>query len=63
VEEERRMASKKGQRLVNDSQAEYESQPIFNQAESAGRQYGDALCEQRLVNGNELGNIDHRILW
>ena len=57
------MAPKMGQRLVNDSQAEHESQPIFHLAESAGRQYGDALCEQRLVNSNELGNIDHRILW
>jgi len=57
------MAPKMGQRLVNDSKAEHESQPIFHLAESAGRQYGDALCEQRLVNSNELGNIDHRILW
>jgi len=37
MEEECKMAAKMGQRLVNDSKAEHESQPIFHLVESAGR--------------------------
>jgi len=47
-----------GQGLVQDLKAEYESQSIFHLTENAGRQCGNALCEQRLVDRDELGNID-----
>jgi hypothetical protein len=63
MEEECRMAPKRGQGRVQALKAEYESQSIFHLTENAGRQHGDALCEQRLVNSNELGNINDRIPW
>jgi|KBSSwiStaDraftv2_1062776.scaffolds.fasta_scaffold357824_2 hypothetical protein len=61
--EECRMAPTMRQRRVQASQAEHESQSIFHLVKSAGRQHGDALCEQRLVNSNKLGNINDRIPW
>jgi hypothetical protein len=57
------MAPKMGQGLVQALKAEYESQSIFHLMENAGRQCSNALCEQRLVDCDELGNIDDRIPW
>jgi hypothetical protein len=63
MDTEWKIAPKMSQDLMQALKAEYGSQSFFHLTENAGRQRGNALCEQRFVDRDELGNINDRILW